>query len=56
MYHMSRWNKDGMRPQSAEGSKAKRKAEALRSDWQAAGTLNTAVRELEAKERFIEIK
>lgn len=44
-----------MRPQSAEGSKAKKQAEALKSDWQEAG-INNAVRELEAKEKMFELK
>ena len=44
-----------MRPQSAEGSKAKKQAEALKSDWQNAG-INNAVKELEAKEKMLELK
>jgi hypothetical protein len=44
-----------MRPQSAEGSKTKKQAEALKSDWQEAG-INNAVKELEAKEKIIELK
>ena len=44
-----------MRPQSAEGSKAKKQAEALKSDWQNAG-INNAVKELEAKEKMNELK
>ena len=44
-----------MRPQSAEGSKAKKQAEALKSDWQEAG-INNAVMELEAKEKMNELK
>ena len=54
MYHCSRWNQP-MRPQSAEGSKAKKQEEALKSDWQEAG-INAAVRELEAKEKMQELK
>lgn len=44
-----------MRPQSAEGSKAKKQAEALKSDWQNAG-INNAVKELEAREKMLELK
>ena len=54
MYHCNRWNKK-MRPQSAEGSKAKKQAEALKSDWQNAG-INNAVKELEAREKMLELK
>ena len=54
MYHCSRWSQP-MRPQSAEDSKAKKLAEALKSDWHNAG-INTAVKELEAKEKMLELK